>query len=400
MYSQQRGAVSIFVVIFAVLLITIITIGFTTIMLANQREATQNDLAQSAYDSALAGVEDAKRLLLLNQKCLEGEPVAGLDCARIASAIAAENCDTINTAYNDPSGERIVGKAGTADDELDQAYTCLKIVKNTNDYRRKGLQDGYSHVIPLTAAPGQTFDKIEIEWFTREDASAASGDDTGAGNVSLTYPNVASIDPLLPVPDGVIWGLSTPPIMRASLIQMNKNNFSMSQFNNSGGTGATNAATLFMYPNDGVNGIGTAGFNVDPATGTKAPVLVDCDPTRFTTGAYACFSSLSLPNPVGGDAANRAAYLRVTALYNQTRYRIKLKNGSETIRFYGVQPEVDVTGRANDLFRRIKARVQLDAEFPYPEAAVDVTGNLCKDFAVSSSPSDYETLNIGDECKP
>jgi len=390
--NNQRGAVSLIVVIFTALLVTIITIGFVSLMVRNQQQATQSDLSQSAYDSALAGVEDAKRVLLLDKKCKENDNfVNGVPCGAITTAINSGDCSTIKTIFGGGTGETLVGQSEN-DKQLRQSYTCAKILLNTPDYRGKDLSNGQSQLIPLIGTTA--YDKVEIMWFTQEDAAAASGETEGLGTVSLSLP-LTTANPLLPLQD--TWSSQTPPVLRAQLMQA-ATTFSLSDFDDAGVLGnSSNSSALFLYPSTVA---GATSFSQDSSLSPKEPQNVKCDASSFRDGGFACKVELLLPSPKGGDANNRLAYLRLNSFYNTTRYRVVLKDSAgQIVPFYGVQPEVDVTGKANNIFRRVKARVQLDAAYPYPESTLDLNGNLCKDYVVTENSADYSGLNL-DRCDP
>ena len=66
----KKGAASFYVVAFSTLILLIIAASFTALVIAQITRSSNADLAQSAYDSALAGVEDAKLAFYNYQKCL------------------------------------------------------------------------------------------------------------------------------------------------------------------------------------------------------------------------------------------------------------------------------------------------------------------------------------------
>jgi len=99
--------------------------------------------------------------------------------------------------------------------------------------------------------------------------------------------------------------------------------------------------------------------------------------------------------------------LNLKPFYNATHYKITLLRTTGptplTANFSGVQPTIDSTGRANDIFRRIKASVDLtNGDFPYPSSAIDITGSFCKSFAVTNDPNQYTVIKASDgsTCTP
>ena len=56
----KEGAASFYVVAFSTMILMVIAASFAAIIISEMNRTSNDDLAQSAYDSALAGIEDAK----------------------------------------------------------------------------------------------------------------------------------------------------------------------------------------------------------------------------------------------------------------------------------------------------------------------------------------------------
>ena len=355
---RESGAASIFIVIFAALLMMVVTLSFVKLMLSDQMQSTTNDLSQSAYDSAMSGVEDGKRLLLLQQSCDGPTPPSAAVCAAAKSAIAAGNCDTISAGLaTGAANESVVGDA-----TLDQAYTCVKITSNTFDYEKQ-LPTGQSQIVPLESV--SPFDTVVLSWFSKDDLSSGAAVNFPAAGIAT------------PLPKANAWPANAPPIIRAQFIQTG-NSFKLDDLDAAG-----RANSVFLYPQKNVGAmslpdISTDARRVAPPAG---PTGVKC--TAVFASKYACSIRIAYSS-AAGSFTDRHAALRLNALYNDAHYSISLYQGATPVAFNGVQPLIDVTGRANNMFRRVLARVELAGSFVYPEAAIDMQNDLCKNFSVTS----------------
>lgn len=381
----QRGAVSIFVVILTALLITTITIGFVRTMIQGQQQATAADLSQSAYDSAQAGVEDAKRALVTYRSICSNASAS--ECERQRQILEASSCDTLQQLGVSSGEKEVIVQQSDGDSQLDQAYTCVTMKTDTEDYIGT-LESNSSRVIPLKGVG--TFNKVTIEWFAEGDLKENESGETGGIDLS----DSASAE----LPKLADWPQNRPAFIRSQFIQYG-NTFTLSDFDDNV-DGKSNANTVFLYPS-------SVGRDSDRGAEAHIP-LVDVDPRKksgnnilqqiackpnFDTSLYACKATLTLPQAIGeSNDVRGAAYLRLNAIYNSgNNFRVQMFKDDTAVKFAGVQAVVDSTGRANELFRRVQSRVELDVSaFPYPEAAVDITGNLCKTFLVTDNPDDYD----------
>lgn len=367
--SHHKGAVSIFVVVFTALLITIVTVSFVRLMVREQQRASDNDLSKSAYDSAMVGVEDAKRALARIDK------IGGLNDASINNLKTYCNGITPllagNTAVPNSNQAEVPVQATSADASLNQVYTCVKVQVRTEHYKlsAESATADKTQLVPLKGVG--TFNQVRIEWFSQKDIKS------GALNLPTGTP-VLSQD----------WPANRPPVLETQLIQTGQN-FDLDQFDVANGSNS-NTNTLFLYPKN-LSVAPSLAFSSDIRRDPKSSVTeVRC--TSVGSPAYFCSATISLPEPIGGTHANRAnTYLRLVPRYKGANIQVTLLNNGTEVLLDGVQPRVDSTGRASDVFRRVEAYVQAGANAVYPEAAIDISGNLCKTFAATDRASDYQS---------
>lgn len=366
-YSQS-GFVAIFTVIFFIILTSVLTLGFIRIMIDERRQSTDNDLTASALNAAETGVEDGKRLLLY---CENNPTESACD-----TALTQDKCPGV---FGDAGMAALLGVNQESDKSIrvtstadhEQHYTCLLIKKLTDDYKGT-LQANQSDIVPLKAT--NKFDTIEIAWHLIAEEGSPVG-----------YPAIGSLHNTGDWASG-----QYPAYMRAQYIEHDSGNINLTDLDEA-------SRHVFLAPASGATALTSVGLNaVDPrpagnlSPGARAKnqaVPVQCVPAGSVTQTYACTIRIELGADV--DPSSVTSYLRIVPLYGATNFRVKLYDGPVPINFDGVQPVIDSTGRSNDVYRRVQARVRMDGAAFYPQFALESGKDLCKDMLVTTSAVSY-----------
>ncbi|MBQ8992263.1 hypothetical protein IJ090_02410 [Candidatus Saccharibacteria bacterium] len=412
--KTKSGLATLYLVAFTTLLLGITTLSFSRIMITESREATDSDLSQSAYDSSLAGIEDAKIALLKYHECISENYIstsAG-ECGRIINemeqGIKNGSCDVVSRVLNrESAGEVVIQETydGNVDNDdesfnMNQAYTCVKITEETPDYRSTLTANSRMRVIPVRSVDFAKVAGIQLQWHSSS---------TADGSVETMYDTIAG--------DADVLEFTTKdearkdaPIITFDLFQTDTD-FSIYELdlNNERNTG-TDHALIMLYPNSTTitnNNYGTMvsasdllaassksnelALNTTEAGDSLTPKPVTCG---YTEG-YHCRALIEFPSTYrntsgnvsyAGSGMTRAEstfFLRVTLPYGvpETDFSITLctaisNNNCTATTFTGVQAVVDSTGRASTLYRRVLSRIELvDLNYPYPEFAIQLNGD-------------------------
>ncbi len=369
--STKKGAASLYVVIFTTILFGVITLSFIRIILSETIQSSNDDLSRSAYDSALAGVEDAKIAVNKYYQCLTNPSNSACNKYTFDNVFGG-NCEDFklkNKVLGVLESEVKIQESGTNGNNTDQAYTCVIINNSVPDYRSTLSSDTRTRVIPLGVSSGELdkVQRVEFRWYSEIN---------GTDSKNLVPANDPKSDSFYNKNNTTV-----PPVVSISLLRTG------SQINiddyNTAESGEYSTMVLHPVSGGGVSSISSGQIDAaGQASVDNSAFKINC-----SHGEFACRVDLETNTP-GFFKNGGNAFLIVSLPYGETitDFVVTLYDKNDNpINFENVQISVDATGRANQLLRRVETRLDpSDTFFPYPEYEVTLGGSGDDSFSKNS----------------
>lgn len=341
LHSQQGGIASLLFAMVMMVVISLIVLGFAQVARRGQRESTDSQLSASAYYAAESGVNDVINLAAQHGGTLQPKTT----------------CANTGTFYSPLQRSSQLSAADNV------SYTCVLVNTGAGggipSLAYSSLSTGQSWATEIT--PG---DSYTGNYYLRFELAP-----NGGGNTLAQCPSALGINP-------ASW--SCPyPVLRFDLVPQSTSGYTRSSLDNS-------TMTAFISPTSS-SATGSAAFQ--SANGGKAleaqAACSDSDCTFDVTGLHGKY------------------YIRVLPLYVQAKQLTltAYSSANTPVGLSGSQVIVDVTGKAQDVLRRIQVHlpvVSVNRQGIYPDYALESTDSICKRFSyqAGNNPQIYIDGNI------
>ncbi|HET6924573.1 MAG TPA: PilX N-terminal domain-containing pilus assembly protein [Candidatus Saccharimonadales bacterium] len=380
----ENGFAAIIISIVLVVVLSLITVGFASLMRKEQRSALDRQLSDAAYYAAESGINDAAAAV------------------RAGFTATKDTCDPYTpatiAALPGNNNKNAAGKylvSSTVDNKSNTSYTCLLINPNpaTLEYSSVNTGEATTAVLTGSSAAGTTTN-VNTLVFSWQDANGGQtfGPPTSGG---LCPPVGANAFP--PVSCWKNGGSAMTGILRISLTPVpHPAAFSRS-------TLETTNYTAYLYPNGG-------GATSTPTTlsGSVVPSGVPSKP--YAAGVTGSQNGTIITGACNTGSTPRYCAAAVTGLNTDT-YLLHLSSiyaatqvtvtpyscvGSNCTRIYlkGAQTLIDSTGKSQDVLKRIQVRMPSRNSFDYPEFSIATGGPVCKQL--TTWPQNQTTGTPGD----
>lgn len=326
--ANQDGFASIVIALVIVIVLSLITVGFAQLARQEQQDALTKQLASQAYYAAESGVNDVVNKIPALQTLRDADP-SKIDPNKCLDLPAILPNSSINA-------------------QTDVSYSCVLLDLDPSSIEYSNISDRSSREVTFSTVGGTgTLGSLKVSW-----GSANSGKTPRTGPNYDFAPQAS-------------W--NSPGVLQLSISKL-------------GSSGTYTRAALsantfyvYLYPSSDTSKPNTVTFQTDP--NAQAPIVSGhCS----GTSGYTCNAQISGINGV----ANETYLIRVLNYYDTTNLSINsAKDTAGTpIEFKNGQAEVDVTGKAKNVLKRIHVRVPIKPSSPTPDFAIE-SQSTCKRFA-------------------
>jgi Tfp pilus assembly protein PilX len=319
----EKGFVAIVVTMMIMIILSLITIGFTRIMQREQRQALDRQLSRQALYAAESGINDVYNKIKNAENLVEKT-----DCS--LQDLGLEGDGVLNDA-------RTVG------------YTCAMYDKTPKELVYSvGVSD--SRIALLKTASGNNFNSLDISW-GNEDGSALNANDSTKIPDCVADANSFTND-----------RAGTIPFLRLDITDI-------STLSRAGLIAGTDS--LYIVPCKGPGPSTTYTYSTAAPKGKVIQVncreASDARPCRFTI-----------------DGLNQNTYsMRLRSIYDSAAVVITaIEVSGAAAEFAQAQTSIDVTAKANDVTRRLRVSIPTAEATSPPEAVVQVFNGVCKKLSV------------------
>ena len=324
------GFVSIIVASIIMIITTLVTIGFTQLMQREQRQAVDRQLSRQALYAAESGINDIYRQL-------QADPT-----------LPNQKRECTPNATDPADGSNPISISPVIDATNGIEYTCILYSKQPQRLD-KDVSRSESWITQLKSASGDDFTSITISWRNADDTN------NSASNLANTAAEQACNG------DFPVSRNNSIPVLKVDLT--NTSSYNRSSL-------ITGTEYLYLVPcNNPAPAVSTSTHSFDSASRGDV-VIVNCN---GVTGTSLC--SLTIDNLAG--LATDEFLSRIRPLYTNAQVAITGTTASGAVEFEG-QFSIDVTARAADVVRRLRAAVPLESVEMPPEGVLQSINSACK----------------------
>jgi Tfp pilus assembly protein PilX len=363
--NDERGFASLVIALVLIVVLGLLTVGFAQLARREQQNSLDKQLASQAYDAAESGVNDAYHDITTVDPASTVSP--GPLCPAPENTYYINPCnvpvspDTCLTTTNMPSLSDSGADSGnqTINQTNGVSYTCLMVnLTPPNLVYNNVAPDTYVNtVFTTTNNGGGTLKDLVFQW--------TSGD----GKTAIP----ASSDNLTPDSN---W--NSPAILEVSITPLPSSGFLDR-------TSLINSTfTTFLYPANA-----DAGFSYQP-NGTDPGAQGQIQNSNCSATPGTCTATVTGLNFLGAKPGE-SFLLHILDYYDESQnitVNASDQSGS-SLNFTG-QDQIDVTGKARNVLKRIQEVVQPNGMSDLPSFALEGQ-NICKRFSTDPSITTPDT---------